>query len=324
MSFMKRSRHGALNVIPQTSVIQETPSFIRSSTIFLGIFILFICYSLSSFISDIPVLNFIFTPVIWIKDLVVGSISSIITIVTFPIRWLIGYVPDIELPDVELPKISLNLGDQDTDEEQQTHEKEIQYKTQKAETKTSTIEATSSKKIHKSKKSTLLENYKSIGAASISAQEIATAHDQGREEILKHHKSIGASSLTSEEIAMAHNQGKEEALKEHKLLGASSITPEEILEISAKGKEERKVEIFNTATKMTTDLIKTIRENAVDASYISLLRAVEIEANDPEIIDKAMFCTELTQCLKNSESIPGCNDHTIRSLGITYNEEICP
>lgn len=68
----------------------------------------------------------------------------------------------------------------------------------------------------------------------------------------------------------------------------------------------------------TEDLIK----NAQYASYISLLQRIEIESNDSHIVDKAMFCTALFDCLKENDLLH-CKQ-TINTSQPIFDEEIYP
>lgn len=328
------SKGGVLNIVPKSvgnaplPKIPNTPiSNILQRVLFIGIALTFVYMLMGikaeSSLLDLSsmgqtIVNIIPVTLTIIKEYIIYPTWSVIT---YPLTWCFGLLPDVDIPDSKMkaPDISLGLNDifpwQDKDLNE-LNDKSADIKNapsyQTSETDNDVIKPnTHTKKTayQYSRKKAFLK-YKSIGEASITPQDIAIAQIQGREEVLKQHKLRGALSITPEEISEAFNSGKKDILQSYKLKSLQSVDSEGSSNALNSNKEQRKTKESEAQESIHTSI------------QIALLRTFSNQTEDPYIVAKIMFMTKLNQCLKQSPQDPAYLDNSIKSVNITSSENV--
>ena len=342
------SKGGVLKMMPNSMVnnlhpkIPNTPtSNIIQKVFFIGITLAFfyMCLGIKveSSLLDLSsigqtIINIIPGNLTIIKEYLIYLIWSLIT---YPFTWCFGRFSDVDIPDSNIRTTDISSGLTETFSSQNKDLDELDadsedikdhppsYKASekdndviKPNTHKKNTDNIAAKKIayQYGRKQALLK-HKSIGAASVTPQEIATAQIQAREEVLKQHKIRGASSITLDEISEAFNNGKKQVLQSYKLRGLKSLVSEEVsnaFNSSRKAKEPEEQLELTTRTQ----------ENIQTSIQIALLRTFSKQTGDPYIVAKIMFSIKLNQCFEQHPQNPECIDKSIKYTNITSSENI--
>ncbi|MBP9792101.1 MAG: hypothetical protein KBC27_02710 [Rickettsiales bacterium] len=247
-----------------------------------------------------------------IKDYI---IIPLWTCISYPFKWLLGFTSNFTTPDIPLKLDNLLNTDNQIKRNEESQFPDKVVKRDKINNNKNII-------IQHGINSTL-KKLRSIWAQSLTPEEIADAHTQGRDEVKEQHRIKGALSLSAHDIAKAFEIGKKEALQQHRNLGFHSVSTEEQTEVFQQGRADKLQGILRNASRISEELTKTTYQNALDASYISLLHRIEIDSNDYSIIEKALFCTKLSECLKD-QTLQICKEEHFKLLQPIFDEEICP
>lgn len=258
-------------------------------------------------------------------------------LITYSVKWTFGYIPKVDIPEETEPSIDIaSLFSTNTDkentilDENDCSKDELpddipEFTDEISETEAlnkgrkyvaNSLEA--KKNAYRQGRKQSIRKYKTMGAASITAQEIAAAHAYGRQEIIKQHKILGAKSITQEEAAAAKAQGRKEALKQQHMKGIESVTQEEATIEFNNGREQQQKEEFTKGLEATAQ----IKANAQDASHIAQLRMFINQIGDIHIVEKAMFRNELDQCLQKAANPKKCVDTSIALINLTQPDNI--
>lgn len=287
----------------------------------------FIFTLISSILSWIPSISFesLTYPLTIIKDYLVIPLYNCII---YPLQWLYEHISYPSTPDIT-KIISENVQHHDDTTTSTPNKNVIE---DKSSYKNLPQENTASKKDNYNKKNiqdiaiqhginSNLTRLISIGAQSLKPQEIADAHEQGREEVKEQHRTKGALSLSHDDITKAFGNGRKEALQKHRDAGFNSLSLEEQTEAFYQGKTEKLQEILRNASRISEELTQVTYQNAVDASYISLLQRIEKEAKDHNsIIEKSLFCPRSFSL--QEYNLHECKDNLLKSSQPIFDKEI--
>ena len=166
------------------------------------------------------------------------------------------------------------------------------------------------------------QKFKNLGAQSLTLESITNAITSGRDEALESLKLKGKESVTTAETQQAFEQGRKKELERIQAISSNLITPDEIKQILLDIKLKIKLETVS-AIKESLEF-KEIYKHSIEAAYISLLREIEIESLDRQIVNKAIFCLHFTECLFTQDNITRCIKYASNYVGTTYDHEICP